>query len=80
MKFFECIGKGGRDVSRGFAVQPLYLHYPGTSGRTPERASKVPSGLGVVVRTLATGSVASCDCQPRSRVSFMILFGFACTR
>ena len=64
MKFFECIGKGGRDVSSGFAVQPLYLHYPGTSGRTPERASKVPSGLGMVVRTLATGSVASCDCQP----------------
>ena len=64
MKLFECIGKGGCNVGSRFAVQPLCLDQPGTSGRIPEGASKVPSGLGVVVRVLPTGSVISCNRQP----------------
>ena len=64
MKFFECIGDGGRDVGSRFAVQPLCLDEPGTSGRIPERASEVPSGLGVVVGTPPTGNVTSCNPQP----------------
>jgi hypothetical protein len=41
-------------------VQTLNLDEPGTSGRIPERAFKVPSGLGVVVGSLPTGSLTSC--------------------
>ena len=63
VKLFEGIGKGGRDVGSRFAVQPLCLDQPGTSGRIPQGASKVPSGLGVVVGALPTGSV-SCRQPP----------------
>ena len=44
-KFFERIGEGGRDIGSRFAVQPLGLDQPGTSGRIPEGASQVPNGL-----------------------------------
>ena len=64
VKFFECIGKGGCDIGSRFAVQTLCLDEPGTSGRIPERASQVSSGLGVVVRTPPTRSVTSCNPQP----------------
>jgi len=64
VKFFECIGKGRCDISSRFAVQPLYLDKPGTSGRIPEGASKVPYGLGVVVRALPSGGSTSCNSQP----------------
>ena len=64
VKLFEGIGKGGCDIGSRFAVQPLCLDEPGTSSRIPERASQVPSGLGVVVRALPTGSVTSCNRQP----------------
>jgi hypothetical protein len=64
VKLFECIGKGGRDVGSRFAVQPVCLNEPGTSSRIPEGALEVPSGLGVVVRTLPTSSVTSCNPQP----------------
>ena len=64
MKIFECIGKGGSDVAGRFAVQPLCLDKPGTSGRIPDGASQVSNGLGVVVLVLATGCVAYCNPQP----------------
>jgi hypothetical protein len=40
------------------------LDKPGTSGRIPERAFQVASGLGVVVGALPTGSVASGNLKP----------------
>ena len=61
VKLFEGIGERGCDVGSRFAVQTLNLDKPGTSGRIPERASQVSSGLGVVVRALATGRVTSCN-------------------
>jgi hypothetical protein len=64
VKFFERIGKGGSDLGSRFAVQPLGLDLPGASGRIPERAFKVPYGLGVVVGALPTGSVTSCHRHP----------------
>ena len=64
MKLFEGIGKGVCDIGSRFAVQTLCLDQPGTSGRVPEGAFEVPSGLGVVVGALPTGSVTSCDRQP----------------
>ena len=64
MKLFECIGKGSRKVVGGFDVQPLCLDEPDTSGRLPEKASQVPSGLGVVVGTVPTGSVTAGHRQP----------------
>ena len=57
MKLFQGIDKGGCDVGSRLTVQPLCLNEPGTSGRIPKGASKVASGLGVVVGTLSTGSV-----------------------
>jgi hypothetical protein len=33
VQVFECIGKGGCDVGSRFAVQPLCLDWPSTSGR-----------------------------------------------
>jgi hypothetical protein len=47
-----------------FAVQPFGLDEPGTNGRIPERASKVASGLGVIVGAPPTGSVTSGNRQP----------------
>jgi hypothetical protein len=64
VKLFEGICKGGCDIGSRFAVQPVCLDQPGSSGRIPEAASKVASGLSVVVRALPTGSVASGDRQP----------------
>ena len=64
MKLLERICKGRRDIGSRFSVQPFCLDKPGTCGRIPERAFKVPSGLGVVVRALPTGSVSSCNRQP----------------
>ena len=49
VKLFESIGKGGCDVGSQFAVQPLCLNQPGTSGRIPEGASAVACGLGVAL-------------------------------
>ena len=54
----------------GLIVQPLCLDQPGTSSRIPDGASQVPRRLGVVVRTLPTGSVTSRNPSPRSRMSF----------
>ena len=64
VKLFEGIGEGGCDVGSRFAVQTLNLDKPGTRGRIPERACKVPSGLGVVMWALPTGSLTSCNPQP----------------
>jgi hypothetical protein len=64
VKLLECIGKGGCDVGSRPAVQPLCLDLPGTSGRIPEGVFELANGLGVVVRALPTGGVASCNCQP----------------
>ena len=64
MKLFKCIGKGRCDVGSRLTVQPHCLDQPGTSSRIPEGAFKVPSGLGVVVRALPTGSLTSCNRQP----------------
>ena len=47
MKLFEGIGKRRCDFGSRVVVQALGLDQPGTSGRIPERASKVPSGLSV---------------------------------
>jgi hypothetical protein len=57
VQLFEGICEGHCNVFSRFAVQPLCLDEPGTGGRTPKRASKVASGLGVVVGALPTGSV-----------------------
>ena len=80
MKLFECIGMGGRKVIGRFGVQPLCLDEPDTSSRVAEKASQVPSGLGVVVGALPTGSVTAAIASPRSRPSLMITFGRASTR
>ena len=80
MKLFQGIGKGGCDGGIRFAVQPLGLNWPGTSGRIPQGASKAPSGLGVVVRTFRPPASFPATASPRSRMSFMITFGFASTR
>ncbi len=63
VKLFEGICEGWRDIGRRFAVQALRLDEPGTSNRIRERAFKVASGSGVVVGTLPTGSVTSCNGQ-----------------
>jgi hypothetical protein len=63
VKLVESIRQAGCDVGSGFAVQPLCLNEPGTSGRVPERPSEVPSGLGVVVRALPTSSVTASNGQ-----------------
>jgi hypothetical protein len=55
VKFFEYIGKGCGE-SAADLLQPLCPDQPRTSGRIPQRASKVSNGLGVVVRALPTGS------------------------
>jgi hypothetical protein len=80
LKLLEGIGKGGCDIGSRFAIQTLCLDKPGTSGRIPEGASQVSSGLGVVVRTLPTSTVTSSNPQPSESVSFMITFGVASTK
>jgi hypothetical protein len=45
-------------------VQPVDLDEPGTGGRVPEGASKVPSGLDVIVAVLPTYGVTSRNRQP----------------
>jgi hypothetical protein len=57
VEVFEGICERCCDVGSRLAVQPLWLDQPGTSSRIPKRAFKVPSGLGVVVGALPTGSV-----------------------
>jgi hypothetical protein len=47
---------------------------------SPEGASKVPSGLGVVVGLFRPATALPATPSPRSRMSFMITFGFASTR
>jgi hypothetical protein len=51
------------EVGGRHAVQSLCLDKPGTGSRIPEGPSQVSSGLGVIVRTPSTGSVASCNRQ-----------------
>jgi hypothetical protein len=80
VQLFECIGKGGFDAGGRLAVQPLGLDESGTSGRMAEGAFKVPSGLGVVVRALPTGSVTAGNRQPSESESFMITSGLARTK
>jgi hypothetical protein len=64
VKLVEGIGKGGSDVGGRFAVQTLSLDQPGTRRGVCERPSKVPSGLGMIVGALPTGSVPTCNRQP----------------
>ena len=64
VKLFEGIGERCCDVGSRLAVQTLNLDKPSTSGRIPERAFQVSSGLGVVMRTLATGSFTSGNLKP----------------
>jgi hypothetical protein len=47
VKLSKGIGKRGCDVGSRFVVQALCLDQPGTSGRIPEQALKVPSRLGM---------------------------------
>ena len=72
--------RGRRDGGGRFAVQPICLDQPGTSGRIPERASKVPSGLGVIVGLFRPAASIPATASPRNRMSFMITFGLASTR
>jgi hypothetical protein len=64
VKLFERICERSRNVRSRLVVQPLCLDKPGTSGRISEGAFEVPSRLGVVGRTLPTGSLTSCNRQP----------------
>jgi hypothetical protein len=64
VQLFECIGEGGSDVGGRFAVQTLSLDQPGTRRGVCERSSKVPSGLGMIVGALPTGSVTACNRKP----------------
>jgi hypothetical protein len=64
VEVFEGICERCCDVGSRLAVQPLWLDQPGTSSRIPKRAFKVPSGLGVAVGALPTGSVTSGKPQP----------------
>ncbi len=64
VQLFECIGEGGCDFGGRFAVQTLCLDQPSTCRGFRERASKVPSGLGVIVGVLPTGCVTSCNREP----------------
>ena len=64
VKLFQGGCERGCDIGSRLAVQTLSLDKSGTGGRIPERAFKVSSGLGVVMRTLATGSVTSGNGQP----------------
>jgi hypothetical protein len=50
VKLFQGSCERGCDIGSRLAVQTLSLDKPGTSGRIPERALKVSSGLGVVMR------------------------------
>jgi hypothetical protein len=63
VKLFEGICKGGCNIGSRFAVQTLCLDKPGASSGIPEGTSQVPCALGVVVRALPAGSVASCNRQ-----------------
>jgi hypothetical protein len=67
VKLFQGGCERGRDIGSRLAVQSLYLDKQGTGGRIPERAFQVSSGLGVVMRTLATGSFTPATSSPRSR-------------
>jgi hypothetical protein len=78
VKLFDCIGKVCGHVGSRFAIQTLCLEQPGADGRVPEGAFEVASGLGVVVGAFPTFSVT--NSSPRSRMPFMITFGFASTR
>jgi hypothetical protein len=64
VKLFQGSCERGRDIDSRLAVQTLSLDKPGTGGRIPERAFQVSSGLGVVMRTLATGSFTSGNLKP----------------
>jgi hypothetical protein len=64
VKLFQGSCERGCDIGSRLAVETLSLDKPGTSGRIPERAFKVSSGLGVVVRALPTSCVPSCNLKP----------------
>ena len=49
VKFFQGTCEGSCDFGSRFAVQPVGLEQPGTRRRISQGASKVPSGLGVVM-------------------------------
>ena len=51
-------------IGSRLAVQTFSLDKRGTGGRIPERAFQVSSSLGVVMRTLATGSFTSGNVKP----------------
>jgi hypothetical protein len=61
VKLFESICEGCCDVGGRFAIQALCLDLSGTTGGVLEGALEVPSCLGVVVGTLPTGSITSCN-------------------
>jgi hypothetical protein len=64
VKLFQGGCERGRDIGSRLAVQTFSLDKPGTGGRIPERAFQVSSSLGVVMRTLATGSFTSGNVKP----------------
>jgi hypothetical protein len=74
VKLFDRVRKGGCEIDGRFTIQPVYLDQPGASRRIPRGASKVASGLGMVVRALPTGSLEASNRQPSGRTSFIIVF------
>jgi hypothetical protein len=80
VELFDGIRKRCREVGSRFAVQCLGLDETGTYRRIPKSPPQVPSGLCVIVRSLATGWVAARNCHLRSRAALMITFGLASTR
>jgi hypothetical protein len=64
VQLFQGSYERGCDIGSRLAVQTLCLDQPGTSGGIAEGALQVPSGLGVVVGALPTGSVIASNRQP----------------
>jgi hypothetical protein len=63
MKLFKRIREACRELGSRFVIQSIGLDEPGTPCGIPKCSSKVPNGLGVIVGTLATGSLAACNTQ-----------------
>ena len=64
VKLCERIRQTCRELGSRFVIQSLGLDEPGTSCGIPQCPSQVPDGLRVIVRRLATGSVATCNPHP----------------
>jgi hypothetical protein len=63
VKLGKHIRKTCRELGSRFVIQSVGLDEPGTSCGIPKCPSKVPNGLRMIVRGLATRSVAACNPQ-----------------